>query len=160
MFVHIEELFILVPAVMGLKGNLDTTLASRLSTQANLGNMVHAKEIFHIVLGNIALVQVQAIVAGFIVAMFAITVGYSLNGGFVLNHAVLVVASSMFTASVSCFFLDFVLVGFVLISLKFETNPDNMVTPLAGSIGDIVSVSTLSFVASALFTIIGELFDV
>lgn len=119
--------------------------------------MSHAKEIFHIVLGNIALVQVQAIVAGFIVAMFTITVGYSLNGGFVFNHAVLVIAASMSTASVSCFFLDFVLAAFVLIAVKYKTNPDNVVVPLAGSIGDIVSVSTLSFIASMLFKVIGKI---
>lgn len=38
-FVTVSELFILVPALLGLKGNLEMTLASRLSTQANLGNM-------------------------------------------------------------------------------------------------------------------------
>ena len=32
-FVQVNELFILVPALLGLKGNLEMTLASRLSTQ-------------------------------------------------------------------------------------------------------------------------------
>lgn len=44
-------------------------LASRLSTQANLGNMTTRREILSMVVGNIALVQVQAIVASFIVAV-------------------------------------------------------------------------------------------
>lgn len=44
-------------------------LASRLSTQANLGNMTTSREILSMVVGNIALVQVQAIVASFIVAV-------------------------------------------------------------------------------------------
>jgi solute carrier family 41 len=127
-FVEVEELFILVPALIGLKGNLDTTLASRLSTQANLGNMVNVKEVMHIVIGNIALVQVQAIVAAFIVSIFSITVGYSINGGFVLNHAFLMIASSVFTATTSCFVLDFVLVAFVMFSIKYKSNPDNMVS--------------------------------
>ena len=34
-FEQINELFILVPALLGLKGNLEMTLASRLSTQVN-----------------------------------------------------------------------------------------------------------------------------
>lgn len=44
-------------------------LASRLSTQANLGNMTTRREVLNMVVGNIALVQVQAIVASFIVAV-------------------------------------------------------------------------------------------
>ena len=35
-FEEIHELFILVPALLGLKGNLEMTLASRLSTQVSL----------------------------------------------------------------------------------------------------------------------------
>ena len=34
-FVHVSEVFILVPSLLGLKGNLEMTLASRLSTQAS-----------------------------------------------------------------------------------------------------------------------------
>lgn len=105
MFNDIRELFILVPALIGLKGNLDMCLASRLSTQANLGNMNSSREVLSMVFGNIALVQVYAIVSSFIVALFAITVGSAMNNHFVLEHAMLMVASSMFTATISCFIL-------------------------------------------------------
>jgi solute carrier family 41 len=104
-FQTIRELFILVPALLGLKGNLDMTLASRLSTQANLGNMKKKSEIVHMVVGNISLVQVQAIVASFIVSIFALGVGYAFNREFVISHALLLTASSMFTATSSCFVL-------------------------------------------------------
>jgi solute carrier family 41 len=95
----------LVPALLGLKGNLDMTLASRLSTQANLGNMSSAKEIIHMVVGNIALVQVQATVAAFIVSVFSMGVGTAISGTFDFDHALLLTASSMFTATSSCFVL-------------------------------------------------------
>lgn len=94
-----------MPALLGLKGNLDMCLASRLSTQANLGNMVSARAIVNMVVGNIALVQVQAIVAAFIVAWFAIAVGAAMNGTFDIENAMLLIASSMFTATTSCFVL-------------------------------------------------------
>lgn len=150
-FAHVTELFILVPALLGLKGNLDMCLASRLSTQANLGNFTSGREILHMVVGNIALVQVQATVAAFIVSVFAIGVGAAMNGRFVADHAMLLTASSMFTATTSCFVLDFVLVAVILLSNKFKMNPDNLATPLAASIGDVVSLSLLSFIASLLF---------
>lgn len=150
-FKAIRELFILVPALIGLKGNLDMCLASRLSTQANLGNMTGWRAIMSMVFGNIALVQVYAIVCSFIVAIFAITVGSAMNNVFVLEHAVLMVASSMFTATVSCLILDFVLVAVIIISHKLKLNPDNLATPLAASIGDVVSLTMLSFIASTLY---------
>lgn len=59
MFHEIRALYILVPALLGLKGNLDMCLASRLSTQANLGNMKKKKEVLKMIIGNIGLVQVN-----------------------------------------------------------------------------------------------------
>lgn len=183
-FASIRQLFILVPALLGLKGNLDMCLASRLSTQANLGNMRSTADVIHMVVGNVSLVQVQATVAAFIVALFAIAIGTLVNETpFVLDHAFLLVAASMFTATSSCFVLgecglpagfyrhaanpckfvrsppfdraDFVLVAVILLSYKFKMNPDNLATPLAASIGDVVSLSILSFIASLLYENIG-----
>uniref|UniRef100_A0A182J9E1 SLC41A/MgtE integral membrane domain-containing protein n=1 Tax=Anopheles atroparvus TaxID=41427 RepID=A0A182J9E1_ANOAO len=150
-FTQISELFILVPALLGLKGNLDMCLASRMSTQANLGNLNGRREIVKMIIGNIALVQVQAIVAAFIVSIFAIVVGAIMNQSFRFDHAMLITASSMFTATSSCFVLDFVLVAVILFTKRFKLNPDNLATPLAASIGDVVSISILSGMASLLF---------
>lgn len=80
-------------------------LASRLSTQANLGRMTSRSDIIHMIVGNIALVQVQATVASFIVAVFAICVGSAMSGELNWSHATLMIGSSMFTATSSCFVL-------------------------------------------------------
>lgn len=168
-----SELFILVPALLGLKGNLDMCLASRLSTQVNLGNMTSRQGVVRMIVGNIALVQVQATVASFLVAMFAVSVGAAMTGEFYFENMMLLTASAMFTATSSCFVLgmalkglplelkynptscysstDFVLVAVILFSQKYRLNPDNLATPLAASIGDVVSISLLSFIASLLY---------
>lgn len=57
------------------------------------------------VVGNIALVQVQATVAAFLVSLFSIGVGAGINQTFDLDHAFLLTASAMFTATASCFVL-------------------------------------------------------
>lgn len=48
------------------------------------------------------------------------------------------------------------LVAVVLLSNKYKVNPDNMATPLAASIGDVVSISMLSFITSILFANLGN----
>lgn len=94
-----------MPALLGLKGNLDMCLASRLSTQVNLGNMSGRSNVVRMIVGNIALVQVQATVASFLVAMFAMSVGAAMTGSFYFENAMLLTASAMFTATSSCFVL-------------------------------------------------------
>ena len=36
---EVKEIMIMVPPLIGLKGNLEMTLAARLSTAANIGHM-------------------------------------------------------------------------------------------------------------------------
>jgi Divalent cation transporter len=65
-------------------------------------------------------------------------------------------SSRLITISPS-FLADFVLVAVILLSNKYKVNPDNMATPLAASIGDVVSISMLSFITSILFARLGKL---
>lgn len=104
-FRQVSEVFILVPALLGLKGNLEMTLASRLSTQANLGHINTGREQWLIASGNIALIQCQATIVAFLAAMFAITMDWLPEGQFNFNHALLLCASSLLTASIASFIL-------------------------------------------------------
>ncbi|CAB4043780.1 solute carrier family 41 member 1, partial [Paramuricea clavata] len=56
-FEQISEIFILVPALLGLKGNLEMTLASRLSTAANVGSIDSKSEQWKLITGNMVLIQ-------------------------------------------------------------------------------------------------------
>lgn len=49
--------------MLGLKGNLDMCLASRMSTHANMGRTSSKREIFLLIVGNIGLVQVIMIIS-------------------------------------------------------------------------------------------------
>ncbi|KAG5318427.1 S41A2 protein, partial [Acromyrmex heyeri] len=150
-FLEVPQLLILTTSLQGLKGNLDMCLASRLCTQANLGNMNNRREIIKMIVGNIALVQIQAIVAAICLSLFGMGVGAINGNGFEWSHAVLLTVSCMCTATSSCFILDFVLIAVIMLSYRFKMNPDNLATPLAASIGDVVSIGILSTVASDFY---------
>lgn len=44
----------------------------------------------------------------------------------------------------------------IIVTHRLNLNPDNLATPLAASIGDVVSLSVLSVFARYLFKIIGK----
>ncbi|KAG5899713.1 hypothetical protein JTB14_030104 [Gonioctena quinquepunctata] len=154
-FEEITELVILIPALLGLKGNLEMTLASRLSTQANLGHMDTAKQQLHIIVGNLTLIQCQAIVVGFLGAVVAVVMGGIKNKEVELDHAYLLCASSLVTVSIASFVLGLITAGVIVLSRHCHINPDNVATPIAASLGDITSLTLLSWVATMLYESIG-----
>lgn len=44
------------------------------------------------------------------------------------------------------------MIAVIMVSYRCKMNPDNLATPLAASVGDVVSISVLSTIASALFS--------
>ncbi|XP_014770116.1 solute carrier family 41 member 1 isoform X1 [Octopus bimaculoides] len=150
-FQQVPEVFILVPALLGLKGNLEMTLASRLSTQSNLGNMETKKEQLKMIGGNIALTQAQAIVVGFLASLVAMIMGWIPEGKFNPYHALLLCASSMLTASIASFILGSVMAALIILSKKCHINPDNVATPIAASLGDLTTLSLLSTISHLLY---------
>jgi len=150
-FVEISEIFILVPALLGLKGNLEMTLASRLSTAANLNKMDGKKEAVALIIGNLGLVQCQGIVVGFLAAITGVLLGWSTTGKIRVEHILLLSASSVVTASIASFVLGLVMIIVILASRRCRVNPDNIATPIAASLGDLTTLSLLSWIASLLW---------
>ena len=50
-FKDVPEMIVFVPALLGIKGILEITLASRLSTEANLGSIDDSKEQRSMIMG-------------------------------------------------------------------------------------------------------------
>lgn len=154
-FKSVTEIFILVPTLLGLKGNLEMTLASRVSTQANLGKLESVREKWQMSWGNMSLIQCQATVMGLLAASFA-TVMSIAKGGFNMYHAMLLSASALFTAATASLVLGAITLAVVIISHKCHINPDNVATPIAASLGDVTTLGLLAAISSYLYQFKGN----
>jgi solute carrier family 41 len=64
----VTELIAIVPVILNLKGNIEMNLSARLGTASNMGHLDTPSVRNNIILGNLALLQVQAAVVSFIAA--------------------------------------------------------------------------------------------
>lgn len=163
-FIRIEELFILIPILLNLKGNLgpfaclrvrqpadfddtqEMNLAARFSTSANIGELDLRRTRRSLILGNLALLQVQALIVSLISGLLSFLLGLlsrrgvhhhlqhpgykpgsaqalddSLRGSYF--EALLVLCVSMLAASLSSGVLGSFMCSLVVICRRFKINP-------------------------------------
>ncbi|XP_049571405.1 solute carrier family 41 member 3 isoform X2 [Orcinus orca] len=147
-FTEVKDLLTLVPPLVGLKGNLEMTLASRLSTAANTGQIDGPREQHRVISSNLALIQVQAAVMGLLAAVAALLLGAASGQELDAAEAEVLCASSVITAFLAACALGTLMVCIVIGARKLGVNPDNIATPIAASLGDLITLSILAFVSS------------
>merc|ERR1719411_1763915 len=150
-FVMVPEIIIVVPPLLGLKGNLEMTLAARLSTASNLGHLDDARVALSTIIGNLVLVQCHGIVVGFLASLCGLAMGWIPVGKANYEQALLLCASSIVTASLASFVLALVMVVVIVGARKCRCNPDNIATPIAASLGDITTLGLLAWISDILY---------
>ncbi|XP_019912214.1 solute carrier family 41 member 2 isoform X2 [Esox lucius] len=127
------------------------TLASRLSTAVNVGRMECAREKWSLIIGNLALKQVQATVLGLLAALAALFLGWVLSGEVLLSHAALLCSASVTTAFMASLLQGIIMVGVITGSKRMGINPDNVATPIAASFGDLITLAILAGFSQGLY---------
>ncbi|XP_049272508.1 LOW QUALITY PROTEIN: solute carrier family 41 member 1-like [Rhipicephalus sanguineus] len=149
-YVTVHQIFVLIPPLLGLNGNLEQTLVARLSTQANLGNLNRVREQLPMIFANVALLQCQSTVATFLACTLAVLKGLAIDGLWDPSHIAVLYGGALAAVNTASLFLSFVMSTVVVISTKCEKNPDNIAPAIAASFGDLTTLFLLSGYSSFL----------
>eukprot|EP00413_Alexandrium_margalefii_P040247 CAMPEP_0204583314 /NCGR_PEP_ID=MMETSP0661-20131031/45704_1 /ASSEMBLY_ACC=CAM_ASM_000606 /TAXON_ID=109239 /ORGANISM="Alexandrium margalefi, Strain AMGDE01CS-322" /LENGTH=485 /DNA_ID=CAMNT_0051592661 /DNA_START=46 /DNA_END=1500 /DNA_ORIENTATION=- len=154
-FKEVPSLLILVPALLGLKGNLEMTLGARLGSHANEGQL-KGDQFGEIVKSNLMAVQCQAIIVGAVASALAIAENYAATGEFDADQALLLASSAITAASVASFVLSLLMIGIVVAASRAGIDPDNITAPVAGMLGDFCTLGIICLVAKYFWAMNGQ----
>ncbi|KAJ7591238.1 Mg transporter [Mycena floridula] len=73
--VQVDQLIMIIPVILNLKGNLEMNLSARLGTAANVGDLDDPDVRRSMIFGNLSLLQVQASVVSFVAACCSLILG-------------------------------------------------------------------------------------
>ncbi|XP_027624581.1 solute carrier family 41 member 3 isoform X5 [Tupaia chinensis] len=119
--------------------------------QANTGQIDDPREQPRVIGCNLALIQAQATVVGLLAAVAALLLGAASREDLDLAKVQLLCASSVITAFLAAFALGVLMVCIVIGARRLGVNPDNVATPIAASLGDLVTLSILALVSSFFY---------
>ncbi|MFX1564835.1 MAG: magnesium transporter [Promethearchaeota archaeon] len=150
-------LFILIPGLMQLRGNISTSLAQRLGSGTHLGTIswkqglnqplrANIKAALYLVLIMSTTLGVGAWLVSVFIQSFAPRDGISLQ----LSHFLTIALVTALLASV------FQVTITVTVSLQAHArglDPDNITIPLVAAIGDIITIACLLIAITVAFTI-------
>ncbi|RUP44911.1 hypothetical protein BC936DRAFT_148872, partial [Jimgerdemannia flammicorona] len=121
---------------------------------ANLGDLDYRPTRHALVLGNLALLQVQALIVGSIAGLFSFAMGTithpkDLNSYY---ESMLMITSAMLCAALSSLVLGTFMCALVILCRWAKINPDNIACPMASSLGDVITLIILAVVSHGLMT--------
>uniref|UniRef100_A0A914C0G7 SLC41A/MgtE integral membrane domain-containing protein n=1 Tax=Acrobeloides nanus TaxID=290746 RepID=A0A914C0G7_9BILA len=136
---EIPDALMLVTPLLGLKGNLEMTFASKLGTLSNTGEIDDCLMVRRLIKRYIPFLQVQSILFSLLLAVLCVVVAAAFDekGKLSTQSALIIIASAIATASISSFIIEMFLIALVFtLSHFFGIDSDNFATPVAASCGD------------------------
>ena len=150
-FERLPGLLVLVPAAIGLRGNVFSALGNRLSTAIHLGNFRLSVRRQTLMGQNVAAALVLTLTLSLLLAVVAKTVAVALgvmNTISVLDMALISIVGGTLASLV-------VLVATILLaagSVRYGWDLDNLTAPLVSTLGDVLTLPAL-WVASLLLDV-------
>ena len=141
----IPGLIILVPAVMDLRGNIGTALGSRLSASLHLGLIKSRFSLNHFNVNNISAGFSLSLSVSVIIGIFARIAChiFGLPSIPLVNLLLIALIASFLSSTLIIPFT----VGLTYYAYNRKLDPDNIVAPIIGMAGDIITVFMIFFAA-------------
>ncbi|CAH8555062.1 unnamed protein product [Schistosoma mattheei] len=140
-----ESIFEIIPPILGLKGNLEVALSSRLATVVHFRRKFNELS-FWLFTTTLAFILVLAVFASTIIPLVVITLHKSSGTShFPVDLVHLICISSMTCICATCF-IGVVVYAIVRACVFCGANPDNVAPPAAAALGDLVTVLIISHV--------------
>jgi mgtE-like transporter len=139
-FKNIPGLIVVIPAIIDLRGNINTALGSRLGSAAHLG-LIDVKKVFNKetkenVKASLVLSVATAFLLGFLGWATSIGLGYNAN-------VLILIIVTLIAGTLAGLILAVATVGIVIVAFKRGLDPDNVAGPFLATIGDIITVICL-----------------
>ena len=144
LFVSYPGLIVLIPAVIGMRGNIQTALGSRLSSAVHLGiiepeNVLQNSVVHKNTYASLSL----SIIMAFITAVVAYQ--SSKSAGIETISFPSLVLISVVSAAIASVFLIFITISVVVFSFSKGLDPDNVTAPILTTLGDTISIFCIYF---------------
>jgi mgtE-like transporter len=135
-------LIVLVPALIGLRGNINTTLGSRLGSAAHMGlissNSFWNDEMKENVKASLILSVVMSLVAGLLAYGTTMALGKS---------SLKIIAIAVISGSLAGVILAFITIAIILYAFRRGLDPDNVTGPSLSTFGDLITLGCIFGVA-------------
>jgi mgtE-like transporter len=140
---RLPGLLVLVPAAIGLRGNVFSALGSRLSTAIHLGTFRFSARRESVLVQNIAASMVLTLFVSVLLALGAKGLGLALGldpaPGPLLDLALVAVLGGALASLVVLAATMLLTVG----AVRFEWDLDNLVAPIVSTLGDMLTIPAL-----------------
>ncbi len=138
----VPGLIALVPAIIGMRGNISSAMGSRLGSAVHLGLVeegISSKVAMENLKSSLSLSVYISVILPIFYTLTTIVLPFSLNP---IIIAVLFMISIL-TGTTSGIFLTLLAFFIVRIAVKLEIDPDNITGPLLSTVGDFVTLLIL-----------------
>jgi len=152
LFLEYPGLIIIMPAVIGMRGNIVTTLGSRLGSSIHLGvidpkDVIKNPETQENIYATLILSAVMAVITAFVAYSSSVSAGVDTLS---LGSLILV---TLFSSLIAGMILITITIGIVIVSFSKGLDPDNVTAPILTTVGDIISIFCIYFVVVVLSSV-------